>query len=225
MGANSKSQTAGTIISPQEILHSSRQNMWEGIECGNISQYNRKTIHLRCMANMFVSGFPRSYWIWSCLSPSEKESPKHIVKGVCSLLVCGSWERVLPLAANMIFHNMFVDIPWSALKYREFVFDCACRTGYTEPEKKIMFLDRGTRVGSADCSTAPVFINCFLLFLGARPFLTISWEERSSGCWGNECFGYLMTQKQWEKCKQSLDRSLDPNFHTWSLWLLWRDKL
>lgn len=136
MGANSKSQTADTLISPQEILHSSRKNMWEGIACGNISQYNRKTIHQRYIVNMFVSGFPRSYWIWSCLSPSEKESPKHIVKGVCSLLVCGSWERVLPLAANLIFHNMFVDIPWSALKYRQHMEErwegCFCLNAHTE---------------------------------------------------------------------------------------------
>lgn len=137
----------------------------------------------------------------------------------------------------MIFHNMFVDVPrvhsstdstWKS-GGRLFVFACVCRTGCIEPEKKIMSLDRGgwSRVGSpaTDCSTASVFNNRFLLFLGTRPFLTISWEERSSSRWGNECFGYLVTQKQWEKCKQSLDRSLDPSFHTWSLWLLWRDKL
>lgn len=32
--------------------------------------------------------------------------------------------------------------------------------------------------GSADCSTAPVFKNCFLLCFGVCPFLPISLEEQ-----------------------------------------------
>lgn len=76
--------------------------------------------------------------------------------------------------------------------------------------------------GSADCSTAPVFKNCFLLCIGVHPFLPISLEEKSSSRWGNECFGHLMTQEQWEKSKQSLSWFLDPCFHTWYSWLLWK---
>lgn len=59
---------------------------------------------------------------------------------------------------------------------------------------------------SVDCFTAPVFKNGFLLCFGVRPFLPISLEERSSSRWGNECLGYLMTQEQWEKSKQSLSK-------------------
>lgn len=76
--------------------------------------------------------------------------------------------------------------------------------------------------GSADCFTAPVFKNCFLLCIGVHPFLPISLEEKSSSRWGNECFGHLMAQEQWEKSKQSLSWFLDPRFHTWYSWLLWK---
>lgn len=231
IGANSAKRD---IISPQEIPYTTVEGE---IYCGKV--YNVEILVCTTENNtskVHSQNFPWSYLIWSRSSTSDKDSPKLAVKCMffIRLLFMG---KCFPSGSR---HDLPQHVCWrppSALKYRqhmekwwEAVCVCMCvqnRLHRTWEEDHVPGPGGWSRVGSpaTDCSTASVFNNRFLLFLGTRPFLTISWEERSSSRWGNECFGYLVTQKQWEKCKQSLDRSLDPSFHTWSLWLLWRDKL
>lgn len=179
----------------------------------------------------FVSGFPPKLFDLLPLQHfAEKRFPstmyihhQSVVYGKKALILAA--KRDLP--QHVCWH------PLSVLKYSHrmekwfFFLSSVWKTGdgghnTTWEEKSCSWTGGGTRaVSQASYCSLP-----FLHFLGTPLFhCTISWEERSRSCRDNECFGYPVTQKQWEKCKQSLGRSLDPSSLTWSPWLLWRDKL
>ena len=179
------------------------------------------SIHQRYTVHMSVSGFP--------LKLFDSFLLQRFPQTMCSLLACCLWEgfclwqSVWSSTTCLLTSSEYTQVQ---TVHGKLTFVTSYNT--TEPEEKIMSLEVG---GGPGGGLQPLIVPLPLslittssFFLGTRPFLSISWEERSSSR-GNECFGYLVTQKQWEKCKQSADRSLDPSFHTWSLWLLWRDKL
>lgn len=96
------SQTDETMFSLQEMLYS-----WQKIYCGSVLVCTAKYITSKLYSTHVCLRIPpEAVWLWPP-SVSLTRNPPNIL-----LLGCRSWERVFPQAASMIFHNMFVDIPW-----------------------------------------------------------------------------------------------------------------
>lgn len=135
-------------------------------------------------------------------------------------------QRAFPLITNIIFNNIIAEIPSAQTticgtwKSAGRFFVSVIKNHVHDPNLR----KPGWGLPATDCSLTFSFDNGFLLYLGACPFLSISWEEKRRSCWSKECFGCLMTQKQWEKCKQSLDGFHDSSFLAWQQLLVWRDK-
>ncbi len=110
--------------------------------------------------------------------------------------------------------------------WRLFVF--VCTTGLMEPEKKIMFLDRGGPGWGLQPLIVPLPPS---LITASSFFLVLIRSPTSAGRRGAVAAEVMNALATWWRRNNERNvnnhwtRSLDPSFHTWSLWLLRRDKL
>lgn len=125
---------------------------------------------------------------------------------------------------SMIFQNMFVDVLWVQTAHvRE--TGGLCLQNRLRRNQEDRFPGPGWGLQPLIVLVAMSLINTSS-FVELHPSLSAGRTAAVASA-VMKSFGFLVTQKQWVKCKQSPDRipPLDPSFHTWLLWLQRRDKL
>lgn len=136
-------------------------------------------------------------------------NPPSIWLNTCSSLDCCSWEKGFSSGNQHDLPHQDCWRPPECIKVQaahgKMVGGCFClfaEQATVNLRRRSCSWSSGWGLQPLIVPLPPSLITASSFILGSRPFLTISWKERSCSRWGNECFGYLMTQKQWEKCKQ-----------------------